>query len=86
MLPGKGGFTAPAWSVPKVDMWLQQTTDGTVNFATWFHGLGVLCVNVMFAELGERRQGLIDAWHPRFGSRLKIADFPGSDPRRKLSV
>jgi len=50
--------------------------DGTCAFATWFYDLGNLWVNVMFAADGERRDGLVGAWHPSCGtSKLVIADF-----------
>jgi hypothetical protein len=45
-------------------------------FATWFYEVGNLSVNVMYAIEGEKRQGLIHAWHPRFGhKRLVMANF-----------
>lgn len=45
-------------------------------FATWFYEVGSLSVNVMYAIEGERRQGLTQAWHPRFGhKRLVMATF-----------
>lgn len=49
--------------------------DGSVAFAIWMQGLGGLSVLVIYAEPGERRQGLVNAWHPRMGNGLTIADF-----------
>lgn len=45
-------------------------------FATWFYEVGHLSVNLMYAIPGERREGLVDAWHPRLGcKRIKMKDF-----------
>jgi hypothetical protein len=56
-------------------------SDGSVAFATWFHSVAGLTVNVSYAVDGERRQALIGAWHPRQRSnRLTIADFRGVQP------
>lgn len=53
-----------------------RASDGSCAFATWFYFLDGLAVNVMFAADGEKREGLIDAWHPRFGTnKLVVADF-----------
>lgn len=49
--------------------------DGTVAFAIWMQGLGGLSVLVIYAEPGERRQALINAWHPRMSNGLTIVDF-----------
>lgn len=38
--------------------------NGKCAFATWFYIVGSVLVNVVYAEPNERRQGLIDAWHP----------------------
>lgn len=35
-----------------------------IVFAVWFYILDKFTVRVMYAEPGERRHGLIDAWHP----------------------
>ena len=51
-------------------------SDGSCAFATWFYCIKGLAVNVMFAAAGEKRKGLIDAWHPRIGTnKLVVADF-----------
>lgn len=53
-----------------------RNSDGSCAFATWLYCLEGLAVNVMFAADGEKREGLIDAWHPRFGTnKLVVADF-----------
>jgi hypothetical protein len=53
------------------------TSDSSLAFAVWIYSLGSLVVRVMYSIAGERRDGLINAWHPRSGSnRLILADFP----------
>lgn len=55
--------------------------DGTCAFATWFYQVGNLWVNVMYAVDGERRDGLVQAWHPRFGcKRILMKDFVPDEP------
>ena len=45
-------------------------------FATWFYEVNNLSVNIMYATLGEKREGLINAWHPRFGHQtLTLKSF-----------
>jgi hypothetical protein len=52
-------------------------SDNSCAFATWFYQLGRVAVNVMYAIQGQRRQGLVGAWHPSSGSnRFQIAAFP----------
>lgn len=52
-------------------------TDNSLAFAVWIYSLGDLVVHVMYSIANEERDGLIGAWHPRFGTnRLVIADFP----------
>lgn len=52
------------------------TLDGRCTYAVWIHHVGDLWVRVMFAVDSERREGLKDAWHPRFGhKRLQMAAF-----------
>ena len=49
---------------------------GECVFASWFHHVGRLLVNVMFAIEGERRDGLADAWHPsQDHKRIRLAEF-----------
>lgn len=43
---------------------------GRVAFATWVHYVGHIAVNVMYAEPGERRHGLLTAWHPANVTKL----------------
>ena len=50
--------------------------DGVCAYATRFHNIGNLAVNLIYAIPGERRQGLIGAWHPRLGAkRLRLKPF-----------
>jgi hypothetical protein len=58
-------------------MWLARSPTGaSSSFATWFYYVDGLGVNVLFAADGEKRDGLIGAWHPRQGTtRLTIADY-----------
>lgn len=52
-------------------------SDNSVAFAVWVYALGALVIHVMYAIAGERREGLVNAWHPRLGSnRFVLADFP----------
>jgi hypothetical protein len=59
------------------DMWLTPARPGASStFATWFYDIGAVAINVMFAVDGEKRQGLVGAWHPRLGTtRLTMADY-----------
>ncbi len=59
---------------------------GTSSFATWFYWIDKLAINVMFAEDGEKRNGLIGAWHPRHGTcKLLLGDFDFSKPSQGSS-
>jgi hypothetical protein len=50
--------------------------NGQVAFASWLYQVGDLCVNIMYAAIGERRQGLEVAWHPRqCCKRLSFSTF-----------
>jgi hypothetical protein len=52
-------------------------SNGSLAFAVWVYSLEALVVHVMYAIAGERRDGLVNAWHPRSGSnRFVLADFP----------
>jgi hypothetical protein len=53
------------------DVWTAQV-NGTCSFATWFYEVGQLRVNVMYAVDGEKRDGLLGAWHPRLGTNKLI--------------
>ena len=63
------------------DMWLTPAPPGgTSTFATWFYDVETVGINVMFAVAGEKRQGLVGAWHPRQGTtRLTMADYREND-------
>lgn len=44
-----------------------------VVFASWFYVIDKLAINVMYAEPGEHRRGLVDAWHPsHIGKHIRI--------------
>jgi hypothetical protein len=62
-------------SAGSTDVWTAQVDD-CCSFATWFYEVGELRVNVMYAVDGEKRDGLVGAWHPRLGtSRLVMSGF-----------
>jgi hypothetical protein len=46
--------------------------NGDRIFVTWFYEIDNLAVNVMYASPGEKREGLVNAWHPRFGTNRPI--------------
>jgi hypothetical protein len=58
-------------------MWLAVSpAGGTSSFAAWYCWVGKLTVNVMFAQDGEKRVGLLGGWHPRYRTnKLATADF-----------
>ncbi len=50
--------------------------DGTCAFATWIYAIDGVVVNVMYSAPGEKRTGVVDSWHPKFGTnRLIVGDF-----------
>jgi len=50
--------------------------DGRCAFATWIHHVGRVWVQIIFALDGEHRQGLVDAWNPKYGTtRLHMVPF-----------
>jgi hypothetical protein len=59
------------------DMWLAPMPAGRPStFATWFYYVESIGINVLFAADGEKRQGLVGAWHPRQGTtRLRMTDY-----------
>jgi hypothetical protein len=63
--------------VGMTDMWIAPPPIGGLSpFATWFYDLGFVGINVMYAVPGEKRQGLVGAWHPRLGAtRLTISEY-----------
>ena len=66
------------------DVWtLPPGADGRANFISWFYSLPHIWVLVMFAAPGERRDGLVGAWHPSTGGKtIKMADFRYADVMR----
>jgi hypothetical protein len=59
------------------DMWIMPPgPDGLSTFATWFYDLEFVGINVLYAKPGEKREGLVGAWHPRKGSNsLTMSDY-----------
>jgi len=50
--------------------------DGSCVFAVWFYEVDRFAVRVMFTADGQQREGLVEAWHPKFGTnKLKIEGF-----------
>jgi hypothetical protein len=46
---------------------------GRVAYASWTYVVDKVAVNVMYAEPGEHRRGLVHAWHPSsVGKRVRI--------------
>jgi hypothetical protein len=62
--------------VGMTDMWIAPAPIGGLSpFATWFYDIGIVGVNVIYALPGEKRQGLVGAWHPRQrATKLTMAD------------
>ena len=54
--------------------------DQSLAFAVWCYSLEKLVVHAMYAIPGERRDGLIGAWHPHSGS-TKTSNWPTSHRR-----
>ena len=69
------------------DVWLSVPPPrGSSTFATWYYWIDKLVINVMFAQDGEKRQGLLGAWHPKHGTnKLRIGDFTFGDASRESS-
>ena len=59
------------------DMWITPAPPGRLStFATWFYDLEFVGINVLYAKPGEKREGLVGAWHPRKGGNsLTMADY-----------
>jgi hypothetical protein len=54
----------------RTDLELQrERLRGPAVFATWFHVVANTAVNIMYAKLGQNRQGLARAWHPSKNSK-----------------
>lgn len=43
--------------------------DGKPVCASWFYQVGSVNVNVIYASQGEKPDGLVNAWHPRMGTK-----------------
>jgi hypothetical protein len=73
--------------VGMTDMWITPPPDGGFSsFATWYYDLGFVGINVLYAEPGERRQGLIGAWHPRQGANRLTSWMPPSPSRSRPTL
>lgn len=58
------------------DMWTDSLENGEVVYATWIYQVGRMWVNLMFANDGQDREGLVGAWHPRQGTaKFIMANF-----------
>jgi len=62
-LPGK---TILGWT----EISVAQREDGSCAYAQWFYHVQNVAVLIMYAEPGEHRQGLAQAWHPSTQGRL----------------
>jgi hypothetical protein len=67
--------------VGRSDVWVSPlNNDGRSNFISWIYELPHVQVLVMFAAAGERRAGLVGAWHPSVGSRrITLTAFSSAD-------
>jgi hypothetical protein len=74
----KVGISRTGWLIGTTDLHAATlASNNEVAFAAWVYALGSLVVHVMYAIKGERRNGLINSWHPRTNAkRLTIAAFP----------
>ncbi|MBN3770707.1 hypothetical protein [Burkholderia sp. Se-20378] len=53
-----------------------QNVGGRCVFATWFYHVADVAVNIIYAEPGQNRMGLTQAWHPDSAGRLlRMARF-----------
>ena len=74
--------------VGMTDMWIVPPPPGELSpFATWFYDLGFVGTNVLYAKPGQKREGLVGAWHPRNeANSLTMSDYrhhaePAEDER-----
>jgi hypothetical protein len=67
----KFGYTPSMVGMSEMRLAVNATTKKAA-FATWFYYVEKLAVNIMYAVDGERRDGLIDSWHPNKGRNKKI--------------
>jgi hypothetical protein len=74
----KFGISRTGLPVSMSDLWVAPLdSDDSAAFAVWVYSVEAFVVHVMYAIEGERRNGLIGAWHPRSGSNpFVLADFP----------
>jgi hypothetical protein len=72
--------TSERVSAGRSDVWtLPPAADGLSRFVSWFYDLPHIWVLVMFAAPGEKRDGLVGAWHPGADKTIKMADFRYGD-------
>ena len=59
------------------DMWIVPPRPGELSpFATWFYDLEFVGINVLYAMPGQKREGLVGAWHPRNGANsVTMSDY-----------
>lgn len=49
---------------------------GRIKYASWFYSVDNISANVIYAEHGQYRKGLIRAWHPKsVGKRLQMSIY-----------
>jgi hypothetical protein len=58
--------------VATTDMQMAKLPDGRCMFAVWGYVVDGLTVHVMYAIPGEKRDGLIDSWHPSNSKRKHL--------------
>lgn len=71
---GKGRFSNRR-EAGRSSLEIENLSDGSCAFAVCIYDAGDFAVNVMFAEDGERRQSLVNAWHPRLPTRFVFASL-----------
>ena len=60
----------------RTDLHGEKRVDGKCICAAWMYYLDQAAVVVMFAALGEHREGMRTSWHPRYGTnKLRLANF-----------
>ena len=43
---------------------------GRIRMAVWFYFLDKFVIRIIYAETGERRQGVVESWHPKTVSKI----------------
>ena len=66
------GFWRIVHSVGMSNVEAQIAHNGDCAVATWRYEIGNLAVNVMYASPGEKREGLVNAWHPRLATNKLV--------------